>query len=59
LKAVTVQDVVTRFSLVILAGSLHLDRLITKSRAYRPGLEFVGYFEFFSHSNVHVLKKRN
>jgi HPr kinase/phosphorylase len=58
LKAVTVQDVVTRFSLVILAGSLHLDRLITKSRAYRPGLEFVGYFEFFSHSNVHVLGRK-
>jgi HPr kinase/phosphorylase len=58
LKAVTIQDVVTRFSLETLAGSSHLDRLITKSRAYRPGLEFVGYFEFFSHSNVHVLGRK-
>jgi HPr kinase/phosphorylase len=58
MKAVTVKDLVERFSLEILAGSIHLDRLITKSRAYRPGLEFVGYFEFFSHSNVHILGRK-
>jgi HPr kinase/phosphorylase len=58
MKAVTVQDLVERFSLEILAGSIHLNRLITKSRAHRPGLEFVGYFDFFSHGNVHVLGRK-
>lgn len=55
MKTVTVQHLVDRFQLEVLAGSGHLQREITKPRAHRPGLEFVGYFDFFPHAHVQVL----
>jgi HPr kinase/phosphorylase len=58
MKSVTVKDLVDRFSLEVLAGKTHLDQTITKSRANRPGLEFAGYFESFSHAHVQVLGQK-
>ncbi|MBO9607238.1 MAG: HPr(Ser) kinase/phosphatase [Paenibacillaceae bacterium] len=55
MKTVTVQHLVDRFQLEVLAGSGQLHREITKPRAHRPGLEFVGYFDFFPHAHVQVL----
>ncbi|TVY10339.1 HPr(Ser) kinase/phosphatase [Paenibacillus cremeus] len=52
---VTVQDLVNRFQLEVLAGEKEMHRAIPKPRAHRPGLEFVGYFDFFSHAHVQVL----
>lgn len=47
-----------RFSLEVLAGEDQLDRKITKSKAHRPGLEFVGFFEFFPMELVQVLGRK-
>ncbi len=47
MKTITVQELADRFSLEVLAGCNHMHRTIGKSRTYRPGLEFVGYFDFF------------
>jgi HPr kinase/phosphorylase len=58
MRSVTVQDLVNRFRLEVLAGEKELHREITKPRAYRPGLEFVGYFDFFSHAHVQVLGRK-
>lgn len=58
MKTVTVLDLVQRFSLEVLAGSEHLQRPITQPRVYRPGLEFVGYFDFFSQEHVQVLGRK-
>ncbi|XEC94719.1 HPr(Ser) kinase/phosphatase [Paenibacillus tarimensis] len=58
MKSITVQELANRFSLEVLAGDTQLDRIITKSRAYRPGLEFVGYFDFFPQEHVQVLGKK-
>jgi HPr kinase/phosphorylase len=58
LKTVMVKDLVERFSLEVLAATTRLDRVIDKTRAHRPGLEFVGYFDFFPHSHVQVLGKK-
>ncbi|MCD9025534.1 HPr(Ser) kinase/phosphatase [Cohnella silvisoli] len=58
MKSVTIKDLADRFSLEILAGSTHLHQSITKSRANRPGLEFAGYFEFFSHAHVQILGQK-
>jgi HPr kinase/phosphorylase len=58
LKTVMIKDLVERFSLEVLAGSTELDRVIAKTRAHRPGLEFVGYFDFFPHAHVQVLGKK-
>ncbi|WP_019534496.1 HPr(Ser) kinase/phosphatase [Paenibacillus ginsengihumi] len=58
MKSVTVQDLVNRFSLDVLAGQSGLNRKITKPKPYRPGLEFVGYFDFFSQEHVQVLGRK-
>lgn len=58
MKAITVKDLINRFSLEVLAGEEHLDRKITKNRAHRPGLEFVGYFDFFPTELVQVLGRK-
>jgi HPr kinase/phosphorylase len=55
LNSVTVQDLVNRFSMEVLAGSEELQRTIPKPKTNRPGLEFVGYFDFFSQAQVQVL----
>ncbi|WP_281890410.1 HPr(Ser) kinase/phosphatase [Paenibacillus sp. YYML68] len=58
MKSVTVQDLVKRFNLEILAGNTQLHREIPHSRANRPGLEFVGYFDYFPHAHVQVLGRK-
>ncbi|WP_270167805.1 HPr(Ser) kinase/phosphatase [Paenibacillus sp. SYP-B4298] len=58
MKTITVQELTQRFSLEVLAGEDRLSRTISKSRAYRPGLEFVGYFDFFPQEHVQVLGKK-
>ena len=55
LKSITVESLVRSFSLKVLAGKNQLDRKITQSKAHRPGLEFVGYFDFFPMNHVQVL----
>ncbi|NQX70976.1 HPr kinase/phosphorylase [Paenibacillus alba] len=58
MKPVTVKDLVERFSLEILAGHSELHRPITKTKAHRPGLEFVGYFEYFPQAHVQLLGRK-
>lgn len=55
MEFIQVNDLVKRFSLEVLAGETCLDRKIVKSKAHRPGLEFVGYFDFFPMEHVQVL----
>jgi len=58
LKSITVKQLQEKFRLEILAGEDSLDRVITRSRAHRPGLEFVGYFDFFPMNRVQVLGRK-
>ncbi len=58
IKGINVQDLVERFKLEVLAGSDDLHRKIEKPKAHRPGLEFTGYFDFFSHAHVQVLGRK-
>src|SRR5699024_1570007 len=46
------------FSLEVLTGEDQLERTITKARTYRPGLEFIGYFDFFPMEHVQVLGQK-
>ncbi|OLS39224.1 HPr(Ser) kinase/phosphatase [Bacillus sp. MRMR6] len=55
MKKVTVKDLVRRFSLKVLAGENQLEKVITQSRVHRPGLEFVGHFDFFPTEQVQIL----
>ena len=54
-KSVTVGELVKKFSMRVLAGEERLDNEITQSRVHRPGLEFVGHFDFFQTDLVQVL----
>lgn len=47
MKSITVQKLIDTFKLEVLAGASRLDRTVTRPRTHRPGLEFVGYFDFF------------
>ncbi|MGG1520041.1 HPr(Ser) kinase/phosphatase [Paenibacillus oryzisoli] len=58
MKSVTVKDLVERFSLEVLTGHSELHRPITKTKAHRPGLEFVGYFDFFPQAHVQLLGRK-
>lgn len=58
MKTITVQRLVDTFRLEVLAGEERMDREIDRPRAHRPGLEFVGYFEFFPMNRVQVLGRK-
>jgi HPr kinase/phosphorylase len=57
-KKITVENLVQKFSLKVLAGEDQLQKEITQSRVHRPGLEFVGYFDFFPTERVQILGKK-
>lgn len=54
----TVEKLVQKFSLKVLAGEDHLQKSITHSRVHRPGLEFVGHFDFFPRERVQILGRK-
>lgn len=58
MKSISVKQLVNQFSLEVLAGSSQLDRKISNARTHRPGLEFVGYFDFFPQKLVQVLGRK-
>lgn len=58
MKSITVKQLVDKYSLEVLAGASQLERPITKIRAHRPGLEFVGYFDFFPMEHIQLLGHR-
>lgn len=57
-KSIFVQDIVRNFSLEVLAGEDQLHRKITRPRTHRPGLEFIGYFDFFPMHRVQILGQK-
>lgn len=58
MKTITVKDIVDKFQLEVLAGQSELHRTISRSVVHRPGLEFVGYFDFFPQEHVQVLGEK-
>ncbi|WP_037291180.1 HPr(Ser) kinase/phosphatase [Saccharibacillus sacchari] len=58
MKSVSVESIVKAFKLEVLSGAERLDREITRSKAHRPGLEFVGYFDYFPMNRVQVLGRK-
>lgn len=56
--AITVKDLMNKFSLQLIAGLNQVHRKITQPKIHRPGLEFVGYFDFFPMERVQVLGKK-
>lgn len=61
MKNITVEDIVKKFSLEVLAGENYLQKPITQPRVHRPGLEFVGHFDFFPKEKIQIIgtKEKN
>lgn len=57
-KSIMVKDLVHQFSLEVLAGENQLHRKVTRPRTHRPGLEFIGYFDFFPMHRVQILGQK-
>ncbi|GGN50894.1 MULTISPECIES: HPr(Ser) kinase/phosphatase [Oceanobacillus] len=55
MKTISVERIAKELSLEILAGEDSLDRKVSKNKSHRPGLEFIGYFDFFPTERVQVL----
>jgi HPr kinase/phosphorylase len=58
LKSLTVENLVQMFSLKVLTGENQLQKLITQPRSHRPGLEFVGHFDFFPTERIQILGRK-
>lgn len=58
MKKITIENLVQKFSLKVLAGKNQLHKIITQPRVHRPGLEFVGHFDFFPTEQVQILGKK-
>ncbi len=58
MKVLTVENLVQKFSLKVLAGENQLQQTITQPQSHRPGLEFVGHFDFFPTERVQILGKK-
>lgn len=57
-KSITVKKLVKQFSLEVIAGEGQLHREITRKKSHRPGLEFIGYFDFFPTNRVQILGQK-
>lgn len=58
MKVLTVENLVRKFSLKVLAGENQLQQTITQTQSHRPGLEFVGHFDFFPTERVQILGRK-
>lgn len=58
MKILTVENLVRKFSLKVLAGENQLQQTITQTQSHRPGLEFVGHFDFFPTERVQILGRK-
>lgn len=58
MKSLTVENLVQMFSLRVLTGENQLQKIITQPRSHRPGLEFVGHFDFFPTERVQILGRK-
>jgi HPr kinase/phosphorylase len=57
-QKITVEDLAKKFSLKVLAGENRLQKTITQSHVHRPGLEFVGHFDFFPTERIQILGRK-
>lgn len=58
MKTITVQDLVDKFHLEVIAGAAKLDTRIESDDIHRPGLEFTGYLDYFPKERVQILGRQ-
>jgi len=57
-KTISIEKLVQEFSLEVLEGEDYLNRKISQPRTHLPGLEFIGYFEYFPMEQIQILGKK-
>jgi len=57
-KALSLDQLVKHFSLKVLVGDDQLQTEIKQPRVHRPGLEFVGHFDFFPTERIQILGRK-
>lgn len=57
MKALTIEELVTKFSLEVLTGQDQLHKTIMKTETRRPGLEFIDDFDFIGTEHIQILGK--
>lgn len=58
MKNMTIQDLVDKFNLEVLAGVDGLTERIESADIHRPGLEFTGYLDYFPKERVQILGRQ-
>lgn len=58
MQNLTIQDLVERFKLEVIAGAGGLPKPIESDDIHRPGLEFTGYLDYFPHERVQILGRQ-
>ncbi|KKK37716.1 serine kinase [Mesobacillus campisalis] len=58
MKTLTIEQLASKFSLQVIVGTEKLQTEIKQPRSHRPGLEFVGHFDFFPTQRVQILGKK-
>lgn len=58
MKYIHVSDLIAPLQLEVITCEQHLQRQITKPRVHRPGLEFVGFFEYFPQHRIQILGRK-
>lgn len=58
MKQMTIQNLVDKFNLEVVAGMDGLAGLIESDDIHRPGLEFTGYLDYFPHERVQILGRQ-
>lgn len=57
MKTITIENIVSKFSLEVLVGQDHLHRVVKKAKVRRPGLEFMDKFGFIETEYIQILGK--
>lgn len=58
MKTIKLSQIVREFSLEVLEGGEYLEREISQPRTHRPGLEFIGYFDYFPVGQIQILGRK-
>ncbi|MBX5435876.1 MAG: HPr(Ser) kinase/phosphatase [Alicyclobacillaceae bacterium] len=58
MEPLRVADIVRAFGLEVLAGSSGLDTVVRQAGVNRPGLELIGYFDYFDPFKIQLLGKK-
>lgn len=58
MKKISIQEIVDRFQLEVIAGESGLNRHVFSDDIHRPGLEFTGFLEYFPTERIQLLGRQ-